>query len=66
MSKKRAMELATNENVVRQVLEEYYSNHTIPAGGVKIKFSQYVSGAYIYARMMRKPTQRKRKERSSE
>jgi len=56
MSKKRVAELATNENTTRALLEEHYKNHKVMDGGIKIKFSRYVSGAYIHAKMMRKPT----------
>jgi len=62
MSKKRVAELAANENAARAVLEQHYRNHAIPVGGIKVKFSQYVNGAYIYARMMRKPVREKRRK----
>ena len=56
MSKKRVAELAKNENITRALLEEHYKNHKVMDDGIKVKFSRYVSGAYIYAKMLRKPT----------
>jgi len=60
LSRKRVAEMASNENKTIAVLEEQYSDFKL-VGQPMIKFSDYTSGAYIYARMAKKPGMMRRR-----
>jgi len=55
LSKKRVAEMATNENKANELIAQHYSNYAL-VEPIVVQFSDYIAGAYIYARMMRKPT----------
>ena len=62
LSKKRVTEMATNENKAIEVLEEQYSGYKL-IGRPVVKFSDYTAGAFIYARMVKKPGRVQRRKR---
>ena len=54
LSKKRVAEMATDENKAIAVLEENYKGYRLADKPVA-RFSDYTAGAYVYARLVRKP-----------
>ena len=47
--------MATDENKTIEILEEKYKGYKV-VEPIKIRFSDHIAGAYIYARMIKKPT----------
>ena len=48
-TKRRAEKLALDENGAKEVFEKMYKNYVF--NDIDIKYSEFVSGCYIYARM---------------
>jgi len=55
ISKKRITEMVLNENKAIEILEEHYKGYKV-TGSVKPKFSEHAAGAYMYARMVKRPS----------
>jgi len=60
LSRKRVMEMATDEGMASEVFETLYSDFKL-VGLPVVRFSDYTAGAFIYARMMRKPNAKQRR-----
>lgn len=66
ITRRRAEKIATEENLAPELFEKLYKNYAY--NDMKVKYSPYVSGAYIYVRMRLiepKPPKKRRGERMS-
>jgi len=61
LSKKRVTEMATSEQKAIAVFEEHYPDFKLIDQPI-VKFSDYTAGAFIYARMVKKPGKAHRRE----
>ena len=61
ISKRKASQIAENENTAKEIFENLYKDYKF--NDIKVKYSDYVAGAFIYTRMKQSHTNKVSKKR---